>query len=925
MWCQILLVVMITNCAETLAQEDATSAAMLDFFTLAQCEARCYADEDIEDRTILQYSITEQQVYSKRTKECLRGLSISVDGSRCTQLCNGSAFCNQGCSCLGELRISEIRRYVRGESGPTAPRLHCREATIVTIMWESPGHPVFAIEMRQKDDMEWTPLNTTRRRLTTVHGLMSDVEYQFRVRAFSPEGQLGRAATSDWISTLNDTFTPGPVSDVKSVDTTLRPDGLGLQTTISWQPAWDRTCFYEVVCLPVTLFATNRHITMYEKFEFTWDMLEFGTNYSLGVRGKSEDETRESTSNAWLNFSTPDCLEYFQNDLTKCSPPKPYNVSAEEEATVCHNCSSQLYNVAISWATPFLQPTYYDVTLTRQDQNRSILDRKNVSGSLTSVMFPAMDIGFQYEVTVTAVSPAGPSDIASVVRTTAGYLVGIPTAYPNTTFSSLRPTWNTDFLWLVIFLPIFVLAATVCLYVYYRHGKRIRQERRSQYIETLDQKPSVPTECSDSMECDLNLDAKWEIPRENLLLGDVLGEGAFGIVRKGVLQEGDNWRDVAVKMLREDPTTEDLRQFRQEINMMQSVGRHPHIVSLIGCCTRAGRLRLVVEFCALGDLLNFLRKNCSDVTNSTRSGSSVKVSSQVKYSELLLQEKSAGDTDSVSPVPGVVVNQMYGYVNVNDDSIQQPKNQLTPADLLSFARQIAMGMEYLSINRVVHRDLAARNVLVCADKTIKISDFGLSRDVYEENVYRKKGSGRLPVKWMAFESLLQQVYTTQSDVWSFGILLWEIVTLGGNPYPGISTNKLFGLLRDGYRMECPANCSKELYDIMLACWQAKPKDRPTFVELHKMLDDLLENSSPQKYLSLNVINYKSTLKAIPTQYREPSFRNSGEYLNSNQDPASNSELSIPSSSLVEEKKYNKTPSLKNVITVLSMDTQNNKD
>ncbi|GBP27278.1 Tyrosine-protein kinase receptor torso [Eumeta japonica] len=136
--------------------------------------------------------------------------------------------------------------------------------------------------------------------------------------------------------------------------------------------------------------------------------------------------------------------------------------------------------------------------------------------------------------------------------------------------------------------------------------------------------------------------------------------------------------------------------------------------------------------------------------------------------------------------------------------------ELTHSDLLSFCRQIARGMEFLAHNRIVHRDLAARNVLVCADKLLKIADFGLSRDVYNESHYKQKSNGKVPIKWMAIESLTHQIYTSQSDVWSFGVVLWEVVTLGGTPYPGVAPARLLRFLRSGYRMPRPANCTDQL-------------------------------------------------------------------------------------------------------------------
>uniref|UniRef100_A0AAQ4RH92 Fibroblast growth factor receptor n=1 Tax=Gasterosteus aculeatus aculeatus TaxID=481459 RepID=A0AAQ4RH92_GASAC len=317
-------------------------------------------------------------------------------------------------------------------------------------------------------------------------------------------------------------------------------------------------------------------------------------------------------------------------------------------------------------------------------------------------------------------------------------------------------------------------------------------------------------------ELELPSDPKWEFPRTRLTLGKPLGEGCFGQVVMaeaiGIDKEKPNKPlDVAAKMLKDDATDKDLSDLVSEMEMMKMIGKHKNIINLLGACTQDGPLYVLVEYASKGNLREYLRARRP---------------------------------------PGMD----YSF-----DTCKIPDEQLTFKDLVSCAYQVARGMEYLASQKCIHRDL--------------IADFGLARDVHNIDYYKKTTNGRLPVKWMAPEALFDRVYTHQSDVWSYGVLLWEIFTLGGSPYPGIPVEELFKLLKEGHRMDKPANCTHELYMIMRECWHAVPSQRPTFRQLVEDHDRVLSMTSTDEYLDL----------AVPFEQYSPTCQDSNSTCSSGDD------------------------------------------
>ncbi|XP_073254686.1 tyrosine-protein kinase receptor Tie-1-like [Porites lutea] len=198
----------------------------------------------------------------------------------------------------------------------------------------------------------------------------------------------------------------------------------------------------------------------------------------------------------------------------------------------------------------------------------------------------------------------------------------------------------------------------------------------------------------------------------------------------------------------------------------------------------------------------------------------------------------------------------------SDEDPCDVEENFSTKQLFSLTWQIAKGMNHLAENNLVHRDLAARNILVGHDNQIKVSDFGLMRQIYED-VRSSAKSKKLPVKWMAPESLYQGVYTTKSDVWSFGVVLWEMATLGGVPYPTLTNSELYRLLGTGYRMERPDMCSDDVYELITECWNEDPYIRPSFYRLIEKMEAIMERDAP--YLDVNKHNEYHPCYNVPPE------------------------------------------------------------
>ncbi|XP_046993876.1 proto-oncogene tyrosine-protein kinase receptor Ret-like [Schistocerca americana] len=342
----------------------------------------------------------------------------------------------------------------------------------------------------------------------------------------------------------------------------------------------------------------------------------------------------------------------------------------------------------------------------------------------------------------------------------------------------------------------------------------------------------------------------FEVSYERLQLGRQIGKGDFGrvfLARAEAVGGVPGWRTVAVKKLKLRATAEEVEEFQAEIAMLKHAGRHPNVVEMVGCCTLRPPLCILMEFVPCGDLLHYLRR--LRVEYERRTGAPLPFSStRARDSESSYVQPDPRLSFSSSGRPSIAETE-WSLVSSEGGAPSTPTERspcpgrlghgldyvLDPAELQSFAVQIARGMAHLEQRHITHRDLAARNILIDEHKTLKISDFGLSRSGIYVNTRGKK----VPLRWLSVEAIRDNLYSSKSDVWAYAIVLWEIGTLGGFPYPTVSDHDLLRFLLEGRRLEKPDNCTDELYSLMMMCWSHNADDRPSFATISKHLEGAL--------------------------------------------------------------------------------------